>query len=132
MQVAGVKPDVERTGPFVGGGYTWSISFDPGEGTNVDGFAALPSTIPTIGVHEASITGTGARIRVKTRDAHEAAAEKHLVSLAAPVPPRTAEVQVVACYLTGMTPSEAASAGVSFTMALRGETTGVSATSIDV
>ena len=51
---------------------------------------------------------------------------EHMVSLAAPLPPETAEVQVIGCALEGMTPSEAALAGISFVLAFRGEQTEVS------
>ena len=92
---------------------------------NDDEFAALVSTFPTVGVQQANITGTGARVRVERRDAHEAPAADHLVSLAAPLPPETAEVQVIGCFLVGATPSEAALAGASFVLAFRGEQTEV-------
>ena len=83
------------------------------------------STVPTVGVQQANVTGTGARVRVERRDAHEAPPVEHMLTLAAPLPQETAEVQVIGCSLVGMTPSEAALAGASFVLAFRGEETGV-------
>lgn len=117
--------EVERTGPFVGGGYSWSIALKPEEPVNGDELVARLSTIPKIGVQEAHVTGTGARFRVERREAREEAAAEHLVSLAAPSPPETAEVQVIECSVTGMT-SDASLAGVSFTLQFRGEVSEVS------
>lgn len=99
----------------------------PGEssGSEGDEFATLVSIFPTVGVRQANVTGTGARVRVERRDSHEAPPVEHLVSLAAPLPPQTAEVQVIGCSLAGMTPSEAAMAGASFMLAFRGEQTEV-------
>lgn len=88
--------------------------------------ATLLSTFPKVGVQQANITGTGARVRVERRSAHEAPAAEHLVSFAAPLPAEIAEVQVVRCSLVGMAPSEAAEAGISFVLVFRGEGTDVS------
>lgn len=126
VQSAGVVVEVQQQGPFVGGGGSWSIAFKPAESSaSGDEFAALVSTFPTVGVQQANVTGTGARVRVERRDAHEAPPVEHMVSLAAPLPPETAEVQVIGCSLVGTTPSEAALAGVSFVLAFRGEQTEV-------
>lgn len=92
-----------------------------------DELAALLSTIPKIGVQEARVTGTGARYRIERREAREAAAAEHLVSLGAPLPPERAEVQVFGCAMTGMTTSDASAAGVFFKLQFRGETSEVSA-----
>lgn len=117
---------MERTGPFVGGGYSWSIVLKSEEMLDGDELVALLSTIPKIGIQEAHVTGTGALVRVERREAREAAAAEHLVSLAAPFPPETAEVQVIGCFLTGMTTASASSAGVYFTLQFRGEISEVS------
>lgn len=126
IQSAGVAVEIQRKGPFVGGGYGWSVAFKPVElSPDGDEYAALLSTFPTIGVQQANVTGTGARVRVERRDAHEAPAVEQLVSLAAPLPAETAEMQVVGCSLVGMAPSEAAQAGVSLVLVFRGERTEV-------
>lgn len=117
---------MERTGPFVGGGYSWSIVLKPEETLDGDELVALLSSIPKIGIQEAHVTGTGALFRVERHQAREAAAAEHLVSLAAPLPPKTAEVQVIGCFLTGMTAASASSAGVYFTLQFRGEISEVS------
>ncbi len=111
----------------MGGGYSWSVVLNPVEvSANNYGFAATRvSEIPTIGVQQANVTGTGARVRVEQRGAHEAPPAEHLVSLAAPLPPETAEVQVIGCSLVDTTPSEAALAGASFVLVFRGEQTEV-------
>lgn len=111
----------------MGGGYSWSIAFKPVEPLVDDGddFAALLSALPTVGVQQANVTGTGARIRVERRDAQEVPAVEHLVSLAAPLPAEIAEVQEVRCSLIGVAPSEAAQAGISFVLKFRGEETEV-------
>lgn len=128
IQSADVVVEVQRKGPFVGGGYSWSIACVPVEPSADVGveFSALLPTFPIVGVQQANITGTGARVRVERRKAHEAPAAEHLVSLTAPLPAETAEVQVVGCSLVGMTPSEAAQAGISFVLVFRGEETEVS------
>lgn len=126
VKSAGALVEVERSGPFVGGGYTWSIAFKLERSVDGDEFAALASPFPTIGVQQANVTGTGVRVTIERQKAHEAGAVEHLVSLAAPLPAETAEEQVFECYVNGMTPSEAALAGVSFSLAFRGETTEVS------
>lgn len=126
IQSAGVVVEVQQKGPFVGGGHSWSIAFKPAESSaSGDEFAALVSTFPTVGVQEANVTGTGARVKVERRDAQEAPPVEHMVSLAAPLPPETLEVQVVGCYLVDRTPSEAALAGASFVLVFRGEQTEV-------
>lgn len=128
IQYAGVVVEVERNGPFVGGGYSWSIACVPEEpSVDVGGeFSALLSTFPTVGVQQANVTGTGARVRVERRKAHETPPVEHLVSLAARLPAETAEVQEISCSLVGMTPFEAAQAGISFVLVFRGEETEVS------
>lgn len=126
VESSGASVEVERTGPFVGGGYSWSIVLKPEESVDGDDLAAPLSTIPKIGIQEAHVMGTGARFRAEWREAREAAAAEHLVSLAAPLPPETAEVQVIGCFLAGMTTSDASSAGVSFTLQFRGEVSEVS------
>lgn len=126
IKSAGVIVEVEQKGPFVGGGHSWSIAFKPAESAaSGDDFAALISTFPTVGVQHANVTGTGARVRVERRDAHEAPPVEYMVSLAAPLPPETPEVQIISCSLVGMTPSQAALAGASFVLAFRGEETEV-------
>lgn len=111
----------------MGGGCSWSVAFNPTEASaNNDDFAARVSALPAVGVQQANVTGTGARVRVERRDAQEAPPAEHLVSLAAPLPPETAEVQVVGCSLVDTTPSEAALAGASFVLVFRGEQTEVS------
>lgn len=128
IQSASVVVEVQQEGPFVGGGHSWSIAFKPAESSaSDDDLAALASTFPTVGVQQANVTGTGARVRVERRDAHEAPPVEHMVSLAAPLPPKTAEVQMVGCSMVGMTPSEAALAGASFVLEFRGEETEVRA-----
>lgn len=126
VQSSGVVAEVQQKGPFEGGGHSWSIAFKPAESSGSgDEFAALVSTFPTVGVQQANVTGTGARVRVERRDAQEAPPVEHLVSLASPLPPDTAEVQVVGCSLADTTPSEAALAGASFVLVFRGEQTEV-------
>lgn len=120
VKAAGVKVHVDRTGPFVGGGYSWSIAFLP---SDHKGDSAV--TVPKVGVQHANITGTGAHVRVTHRDAHEVAAAEQVLSLAAPLLPVTAEEQIVACNLIGLTPSEAAKAGASFVLEFLGERTEV-------
>lgn len=126
VQSSGALVEVERTGPFVGGGFSWSIVLTPEESADVDELATLLSTIPKIGAQEVRVTGTGARFRVKRREAREAAAAEHLVSLEAPLPLQTAEIQVLGCTMMGITTSDASSAGVFFTLEFRGETSEVS------
>ncbi|CAM9858265.1 unnamed protein product, partial [Ectocarpus sp. 8 AP-2014] len=121
IRAAGLLVEVERKGPFVGGGYSWSIALNPSK--DVDEIAALAPTFPMIGMQQANVTGTGARVRVEKREAHEAPPLEHLVSLAAPLPTEIAEVQDMICSLAGMAPSEAALAGASFVVTFRGETT---------
>ena len=127
IQSAGLVVDVQRKGPFAGGGLSWSIEFKPAAESAASGgeLAALVSTFPTVGVQQANVTGTGARLRVERRDAHEAPPVEHIVSLAARLPPETAEVQVIGCSLADLTPSEAALAGASFVLTFRGEETEV-------
>lgn len=127
IQAAGVVVEVHQKGPFVGGGHSWSIAFKPAESSagGDDELAALVSTFPTLGVQQANVTGTGARVKIERRDAHEAPPVEHVVSLAAPLPPETTEVQVFGCSLVGMTPFEAALTGASFVLAFRGEETEV-------
>lgn len=125
VRAAGLLVEVERKGPFVGDGHSWSIALNPSK--DVDEIAALAPTFPTIGVQQANVTGTGATVRVKKREPQEAPPLEHLVSLAAPLPTETAEVQDMICSLVGMAPSEAALAGASFVVTFRGETTEVSA-----
>lgn len=131
IESAAVLVEVERTGPFVGGGYTWSIEFKAKEKVGKGEFTSLALTFPTIGVQETSVTGTGARVTIERREAHEAAAAERVVLLAAPRPPEIGEVQVVGCSLTGMTPSEAAVAGLSFVLGFRGEITEASMDSVE-
>lgn len=125
VRAADILVEVERKGPFVGGGHSWSIALNPSK--DIDEIAALAPTFPTIGVQQANVTGTGASVRVEKREAQEAPPLEHLVSLAAPLPAETDEVQDMICSLVGMTPSEAALAGASFVLTFRGETTEVSA-----
>lgn len=125
VRAADLLVEVERKGPFVGGGHSWSIALNPSK--DIDEIEALVPTFPTIGVQQANVTGTGARVRVEKREAQEAPPLEHLVSLAAPLPAETAEVQDMMCSLVGMAPSEAALAGASFVVMFRGETTEVSA-----
>lgn len=125
VQSSGMLAEVKRTGPFGGGGYRWSIAFRAETATDDAGFASFSATFPRIGVQQANVTGTGVRVKVEQRREYEAAAEQ-VLSLAAPLPPETAEVQMLGCYLSGLTPSEAATAGISFAIAFRGETTEVS------
>ena len=132
VESSGALVEVERTGPFVGGGYSWSIVLKPEESLDGDDLVDVLSTIPKIGIQEAHVTGTGARFRVDRREAREAAAAEHLVSLAAPLPPETAEVQVIECFMTGMATSDASSTGVSFMLQFRGEMSEVSTNLPDV
>lgn len=125
VKAAGVKVNVDRMGPFVGGGYSWSIAFLPSDSANGNHKGDSVLTIPKVGVQQANITGTGAHVRVTHRDAHEVAAAEQVLSLAAPLLPVTVEEQVVACNLLGLTPSEAAKAGESFVLEFRGERTEV-------
>lgn len=126
VQAAGMLAEVERTGPFAGGGYKWSIALKPKEPTGRDEFAPRVSNFPKIGVQQANVTGTGARVRIDKRNAHEVAAAQQVVSLGAPLPLTTAEQQMIICYLADITPSEAVNRGGSFALTFRGETTEVS------
>lgn len=100
------------------------ITFHPlpigsGEGA----YRSSPS-LPTVGVQEANVTGTGVKIEVERRASYEAAASRQLVSLSASLPPRRAEVQTVRCTIeSGLTPGQAAKAGYSFTLEFREEKT---------
>lgn len=132
MVAAGVSVDVDCSGPFVGGGYRWSIAFKAVPSLGREETPIHASIIPTIGVQQANLTGTGVRVRVEKRDAYEAAAAEQLVVLAAPLPPVTAEVQTIGCYLTeGLTPSLAAKGGEWLTLEFRGETTEVRQTTLN-
>lgn len=131
VNTAGFSVDVDRAGPFWGGGYRWGITLKPATTIGGEESAGHMAELPTIGVQHANLTGTGVRVKVERRDAYEAAAAQHLVSLAAPLPLVVAEVQTIGCSLrTGLTPSEAATAGVSFTLQFRGEMTVVSSTTV--
>lgn len=126
IRSAGVSVHVNRAGPFVGGGHRWGIAFR--SMASVDGreHTVRISTLPTVGVQQANVTGTGVRVRIEHRDAYETAAAEQLVSLTAPLPPTIPEMQTIECQLmNGSTPSEAANLGLSFALLFRGETTEV-------
>lgn len=125
VKAAGIKVNVDRTGPFVGGGYSWSIAFLPSDPPNWNNKGDGDLTVPKVGVQQANITGTGAHVLVTHRDTHEVVAAEQVLSLAAPLLPVTVEEQVVACNLMGLTPPEAAKAGASFVLEFRGERTEV-------
>lgn len=129
IKAAQVLVEVERAGPFVGGGYSWTVAFK--EEDTRDDTKPVVSRLPTIGVQHVSITGTGARVNLDRREAYETSPREYIVSLEAPLPAERAEVQLLKCDLVEMTPTEAAAAGASFTIGFRGEMTAVSAQSTD-
>ncbi|CAM9173076.1 unnamed protein product, partial [Hapterophycus canaliculatus] len=123
VQSVGVLVEVVRNGPFAGGGHSWSIAFkSPNSSATGNEFPDF-TNFPTVGVLQANITGTGGRVQVERREAHETPAAEHVVSLAAPLSAETPEEQLIGCSLSGATLSEAELAGVSFVLTFRGETT---------